>query len=414
MKFIRKALWPTAIVAAVLMLFGALGSAINANEVKGGVQTEKGGVVYVEIDVTASPLPGAHADAVADVTAAQALVTAATGLANPVRADIVVAATALRDAANKVEAVIDDINDAIETANLVQDVNLTAITGQDDNLGVTIPLAATALDAVVTTLTTESGAVSTAVTAMTTGFDALTFPEVTIDDYTVEIDGGTGDASIVKTLKKGDGGDDGDANVVSNRARDSRTVTPVLVSDEADQEELEDYNVDADIGSYYVLVVVACDEFGSYNISFTNGDEVVDADLECATDVDSAVLSASVSTIFTTSNKLTSEITVTLEDEDGDDATPGDTVRFKTDNCEFEGSGKSSASEESETVKGDTTAGVTLDCSGAGAGTATISASVDRPGSDVYAENIVITLVGPATDLTLTVAAPMDNMFVAV
>ena len=66
MKFIRKALWPTAIVAAVLMLFGALGSAINANEVKGGVQTEKGGVVYVEIDVTASSIPGAYAeDAVA-------------------------------------------------------------------------------------------------------------------------------------------------------------------------------------------------------------------------------------------------------------------------------------------------------------------------------------------------------------
>ena len=126
--------------------------------------------------------------------------------------------------------------------------------------------------------------------------------------------------------------------------------------------------------------------------------------------MDSAVLSASVSTIFTTTDELTSEITVTLEDGDGDDATPGDTVRFKTDNCEFEGSGKSSASEDSETDDGVTTAGVTLDCSGAGAGTATVSASVDRPGSDVYAENIVITLVGPATDLTLTVAAPMDNM----
>ena len=52
MKFIRKALWPTAIVAAFLMLFGALGSAINADTVKGTVQTEKGGsVVYVEVDV---------------------------------------------------------------------------------------------------------------------------------------------------------------------------------------------------------------------------------------------------------------------------------------------------------------------------------------------------------------------------
>ena len=51
MKFIRKALWPTAIVAAVLMLFGALGSAINADTVKGNVETADGGVVYVEVEV---------------------------------------------------------------------------------------------------------------------------------------------------------------------------------------------------------------------------------------------------------------------------------------------------------------------------------------------------------------------------
>ncbi len=51
MKFIRKALWPTAIVAAFLMLFGALGSAVNADTVKGGIQTEKGDVIYVVVDV---------------------------------------------------------------------------------------------------------------------------------------------------------------------------------------------------------------------------------------------------------------------------------------------------------------------------------------------------------------------------
>ena len=246
---------------------------------------------------------------------------------------------------------------------------------------------------------------------------AKTLPGSDLDDYTVEIDGGSGDASIVKTLKKGDGGNDGDANVVSNRARDSRTVTPVLVSDEADQEELEDYNVDADIGSYYVLVVVACDEFGSYSISFTNGDEVVDADLECATDVDSAVLSASASTIFTTTDKLESTITVTLTDEDGDAAAPGDTVRFKTDNCEFadETTSKTTRSVESSIDDDDdTTAVVTLDCtkkSAAKVGTATVSASVDRASdSDVYAEDLVVTLVGKATDLTITLTVPMDNM----
>ena len=420
MKFIRKALWPTAIVAAFLMLFGALGSATNADTVKGSIQTEDGGVVYVEVEVD-SLLANAQAarDAVkaADDSAKAILATARTLTAGGVDAALVT----LRAAIKELNDAIDLLNESEEALARNEDAvdDLAAYAPSDSATGGTGAITATSVLTDAGTLATRSAEVlvvaeGDATSDTTRGLAyAKTLPGSDLDDYTVEIDGGSGDASIVKTLKKGDGGNDGDANVVSNRARDSRTVTPVLVSDEADQEELEDYNVDADIGSYYVLVVVACDEFGSYNISFTNdndANDVVDANLECATDVDTAVLSASVSTIFTTSNKLTSEITVTLEDEDGDAATPGDTVRFKTDNCEFEGSGKSSDSEESETVKGDTTAGVTLDCSGAGAGTATVSASVDRPGSDVYAENIVITLVGPPADLTLTVAVSMDNM----
>ena len=100
-------------------------------------------------------------------------------------------------------------------------------------------------------------------------------------------------------------------------------------------EELDDYKVDAEEGSYYVLVVVKCHEFGTYDISFTNGvtDAVVEDELECATDVASAVLSASAPTIFTTADdkddKRISDITVTLEDKDGDAAAPGDTVRLQ-------------------------------------------------------------------------------------
>ena len=175
------------------------------------------------------------------------------------------------------------------------------------------------------------------------GPDALTADKT--HAYTVAIDDRSGSASIVATLKRGDGGDDvGDADVASNRATDSRTLTPVKVNDNADRDELKDYGVDAEVGESYVLVVVECTEFGSYTISFTHagtGGEVTEADLECVTDVDSAVLSASESTIFTTTDKLTSKITVTLTDEDGDAAAPGDTVRFKTDNCEF-ANGKSS------------------------------------------------------------------------
>ena len=105
--------------------------------------------------------------------------------------------------------------------------------------------------------------------------------------YTVEIDDGTDTASIVATLKV----DDGEAEVDSNRPTDSRTVTPVLINDSADQDELADYGVDdAEVGEYYVLVVVECNEFGSYDISFTNNvtkaDAEVDANLDCVTDVE--------------------------------------------------------------------------------------------------------------------------------
>jgi hypothetical protein len=435
-QFIRKALWPTAIVAAFLMLFGALGSAVNADSVKGSVQTEKGGVVYVEVEVDSL-----LADAEAALAAAKAALATAEDaeetarLLNDSSSD-----SSRRVAVAEVRAAVVDVKaaakavDASNTAiGIAVDTDLLSATDDYTN-----NIVLTNIDnAEAPTLTnelilTDAGEVVDAAGEVVRAADdgraddaqedaaalsgvefAKTLPAVGLDDYTVEIDDGTGSASIVATLKD----DDGDADVDSNRATDSRTVTPVLVDSKADQEELDDYNVDADMGSYYVLVVVECNEFGSYDISFTNDVTKVEevAELECVTDVASAVLSASASTIFTTTDKLTSKITVTLEDKDGDAAAPGDTVRFKTDNCEFadETTSKTTRSAESETVKGVTTAVVTLDCSekSAKVGTATVSASVDRAAaSDVYAEDLVVTLVGPATALTLTVTTTMADM----
>ena len=419
MNLIKKALWPTAIGAASLMLFGALGGAVNANEVTDdGVQTKKGGVVYVEVDVTsASGLPADHADAVAAVTAADVLVTAATGATSPVRADIVAAAKALRAAADKVGDVIDDLSAPIAAFNAIEDNSdnlITAIPPQADNLAVAIPSISVDLegdDGASAALATAGDNVRTATGLMTTAFNRLSFPDFAPQAYTVKIKDGSGSASIVATLKD----DDDEADVDSNRGTESRTVTPVLIDTKADREELKDYGVTESGNAYYVLVVVECNEFGSYDISFTNGADVAKAELECVTDVDSAVISASAYTIFTTTDKLTSEITVTLTDEDGDAAAPGDTVRFKTDNCEFadEATSKTTKDKDSTTVKGVTTAVVTLDCSekSAKVGTATVSASVDRAAdSDVYAEDLVVTLVGKATALTLTVTTSMDDM----
>ena len=79
MKFIRKALWPTAIVAAALMLFGALGSAINAdtlgdvqssdrcdNVVEAGEEVAIYVVVSADTDDRAAPKKAAVRDAVDD------------------------------------------------------------------------------------------------------------------------------------------------------------------------------------------------------------------------------------------------------------------------------------------------------------------------------------------------------------
>ncbi len=57
LNLIRKALWPTAIVATALMLFGALGSAVNADDARrcslvGRAATlSYGGRIYVAIYV---------------------------------------------------------------------------------------------------------------------------------------------------------------------------------------------------------------------------------------------------------------------------------------------------------------------------------------------------------------------------
>ena len=109
LKFIRKALWPTAIVAAVLMLFGALGSAINADTVKGNVETADGGVVYVEVEVD-SLLANAQAafDAMkaADDSAKAILATARTLTPAGVDAALVT-----------LRAAITEFNDALDLLN---------------------------------------------------------------------------------------------------------------------------------------------------------------------------------------------------------------------------------------------------------------------------------------------------------
>ena len=115
------------------------------------------------------------------------------------------------------------------------------------------------------------------------------------------------------------------------------------------------------------------------------------------------------STIFTTTAE--SEITVTLEDEDGDAATPGDTVAFTTDNCEF-GNGKNlwKVYESETVVRRRTTATrsaeVTLDCSGARRPVRPRSALALTSPVAMSTLSNVITVVGPPASLTVTRRPP--------
>ena len=80
---------------------------------------------------------------------------------------------------------------------------------------------------------------------------------------------------------------------------------------------------------------------GSFDVSFdssTAGGIGESASFDCQGSVDGAEISASKSTVYS-AGSAESEITVTIEDEDGTAATPGGDVDFTTNACVF-GNGK--------------------------------------------------------------------------
>ena len=140
MKFIRKALWPTAIVSAALMLFGALGNAINA-EVLGDVQSSSGDVVaageevaiYVVVEGSPDPVATTKAaavdaiDALANADSPRAIITAdadlrtafiAAGVVDPNDATDILTEAGTQIAALRT-AVISVINTATNANDLV-------------------------------------------------------------------------------------------------------------------------------------------------------------------------------------------------------------------------------------------------------------------------------------------------------
>ena len=186
MKFIRKALWPTAIVAAALMLFGALGSAINAERL-GDVQSSSGDVVeageevaiYVVVEGTPDPATATKAaavdaiDALANADSPRAIITADADLRTAL-----IAAGVVEDPAADTVVILEDAATEINTLR----TNVIAVV----NTATDAPALVTALEAIDTAVADLKGRIGAVA-------GAVDNDEV----YTVEVDG---NAEIIQVL----------------------------------------------------------------------------------------------------------------------------------------------------------------------------------------------------------------------
>ena len=393
MKFIRKALWPTAIVAAALMLFGALGSAINADTL-GDVQSSTGDNV-----VEAGEEVAIYVVVSADTTTESAQEAAVRDAV-----DAVVAATEVGDV-NRADLELRKALIAAEIGLAMTQDNPPVLADPldlDNPTGVLV----TALNTAVDTFNGEDGATLANERAVTNAAKAITAllpgtPD-TLDDteYTVEVDG---DAEITKVLTS--------ATVLKAQrsGRTSADVKHVTISaDDAKSDLLKGFDLTAKTS--VLLVVVECTS-GAFDISFDSDSAAgigETASFDCQGSVAGAEISASKSTLGTSGSSAESVITVTIEDEDGTAATPGDDVEFTTNACVF-GNDKNAQTVESEADGDDTIAEATLDCSGVSAGAVTVTARIDKPGRDVLMATTV-TVFGPPAELTVLGGPMMRNL----
>ena len=427
-------MWPAAIVAAALMLFGALGSAVNADEL-GDVQSSSGDdvvqadeevAVYVVVEGDAPEADEDADDKAAVKDAVDALVAAeTTGAVAAAEIDLddaiedVFGTDELGNEVNGPDGTSgdvegDDADDGTVDFNGDGDfADVAPLFGdapddgeRDDGVGVDNGLIATLKAAILARNgeTLDANTVAAARAAITVagfikGLDALEGPEGgDVNDeakYTVEVDGS---AEIIEVLT----GPDKLTTQVSARTRVGG-VSPVLIS--ADDDVLEDFDLTAK--TEVLLVVVECTS-GSFEVSFESdaaGGLSESAEFQCQGLVDGAEISASKSTVYS-AGSAESDITVTIEDEDGSAATAGDEVTFTTNSCVFD-NGKAAMDADSESDGDETVAEVTLDCSDASAGDAEVVARIDKPGRDIILSTTV-NVVGPPASLTVDAVSMMD------
>ena len=321
MKFIRKALWPTALFGAVLVLFGALGGVLNADslsEVKSSVggntiQAGEEVAIYVEVDAdvtTESAAKAAVRAAVDEVVAAtdgRELLSGDTKL----RKALIAAAIGLK--MTSADPPVPEVPHALDDATSRLVVTLT------EAVEATYPDTGDTLE--------KRKAVVTAADAITALLGTLTPDALDQGRYTVEVDG---DAEITKVLTSA---------TVLKAQRSGRTSADVkhvpISADDAKSDLLKGFDLTAKTS--VLLVVVECTS-GAFDISFDSDSAAgigETASFDCQGSVAGAEISASKSTLGTSGSSAESVITVTIEDEDGTAATPGDDVEFTTNACVF-------------------------------------------------------------------------------
>ncbi len=383
MKFIRKALWPTAIVAAALMLFGALGSAINAAEEVGAVETsgdleidEEVGVHIVISDSNAADVQ-AIKDAVQNVKAAQNQ-------------------RAVGDAEEALRKLLDKLGQAnselaISGVSIIDDAHASGLLAEVDTLVTTLTEAIDALNTPGGVLAEERKAANDAVAAF-----SIIYPLFAPADYNVRIDNESGRASIVGVLV---------GTAIAKQSPPTRSVGASAVNlgtlSGSQSQALASYALPN--SGWVVLVLVECSRAGEVEIEFdstTDGIASKFTDLTCgAAAAPAAVASTAVDASISVSGTT---VSVDVADRD-DDAASGVDVEFTTDRCEF-ANGSNAQAVDTDSAG---TAEATLTC--ATPGTATVTASVDRPGRDLVLV-AMITVVGAPDTLSVEARSMMDDM----
>ena len=238
-------------------------------------------------------------------------------------------------------------------------------------------------------------------------------------EYSVEVDNETGAADIIRKLN---GSSSGDLDNVGP-TKELNIVTPVDICnlDESLRIELEalglDFNDFDECEDTVVLVVVLCEELGTFDISFSNQDDNTDSastELECRGNPDQTTVTASpskVEIVPQVGSTDVSTITVEIFDSNGSPALVGGDVLFLTDNCLLDDGVNpqaSSVSIVSVDVDGDTIAEVDLDCSNSSAEPrpATVQILIDKPGHDLVLDIAVIVIGPPVPSGLSAVASP--------